>query len=226
MPWTEFEDPERECKADEPAVDAKAEIELRWAMLRAAKRAKIASGAGGTSADDTLRGDELDRVLGHETGGIAGWEHTKRPETRREEVEVTTKVETNGKTKVEAAENCPDCGTPMTKCGRGGVARRCYVCRPGNWAKPGMSKVRKPKPEANGHHEPAIAAELPVPPAVDHEPEIEPEPPVRRFTLPEFVEVERSIDDQVVKLARALRELPPDVRRAVLAFAVAYEEEL
>jgi hypothetical protein len=221
VPWTELEDPERECKADEPAADAKAEIELRTAILRAAKRAKIASGAGGTSPDDTLRGDELDQVLGHEKHGITGWEHT-----RKERPVATTKVETNGKA-AAVAENCPDCGAPMTRVGRGGVARRCYKCRPVDWRKPDMSKVRKPKPAANGHHEPATIAELPVvPPTVDHEPEIEPEPPVRRFTLPEFVELERSIDDQVVKLARALRALTPDVRRAVLAFAVAWEEGL
>jgi hypothetical protein len=245
VPWTELEDPERECKADEPAVDAKAEIELRWAKLRAAKRAKIASGAGGTSPDDTLRGDELDQVLGHEKHGITGWEHT-----RKERPVVTTTEKTNGKAKgltkrqrelLDAAKVMEAEGKTPTAYGAAKHAGWGYPSSgpavANGLIKLGLWPWRVPQkgehvnaPVAKALRTPAgDGSSLPTPPAVDHEPEIEPEPPVRRFVMPNVEEIAVGIGElecQVVKLARALRSMPPDVRRAVLAFAVAWDEGL
>jgi hypothetical protein len=207
MSWTELDNPERPVAGDEPPEDVRTEIERRWAALKAEKERRRSAGL----IDETVPPERITELLGDTAG--EGSDVHKRVEER-------SKVRTNTTT----IPKCEKCGKEKTSCA-GGKWFRCFACNPtrlsgsnGKAGHDGASLTTRREPEPAPEPEPVAVAV-----ADDWEPELEPEPPVRRFVIPEFVELERD-DDQVVRLARALRALDPAVRRAVLAFAVAYEE--
>lgn len=60
--------------SSEPESDYKTEIERRWKALREAKLAKVQSGAGCATVNDSLITEECDRILGDRKGGVTAWE--------------------------------------------------------------------------------------------------------------------------------------------------------
>jgi RNA polymerase sigma factor (sigma-70 family) len=227
-------------EASVAGIELDGELRARWAALRAEKERRRAAHL----TDETVPPERTTELLGDEKGGATAWERAhaaKRQEAAREE---RSKVRTNTTT----IPKCEKCGQTKTSCA-GGKWFRCFACSPagpkpgsnGKAGHDGASLTTRREPEPAPEPEP-VAVEVEAGPVLTMDgldklralarecesDELEPEPPVRRFvipTIPDFVVLERDVDDQVVRLARALRALDPVVRRAVLAFAVAYEED-
>jgi hypothetical protein len=227
------------------------ELRERWEKLRAAKEAKIRSGAGGERVNGTLSIEEQDQAVSDTRGGKTPYERQ-----RREERNVATTEKVNGKHATNGKPLCPKCNKPVRVYKAGGT--RCYYCDNPNarGLREGNEKPAKPAPdhpwkdkktpaapagqerraEADppNHTAPRVQAEVEAttsaPAAGNTHVEQETAATVARdlgalgrFALPDFVELEPAEEDLDVELRafRALLGLTLAQRRRVLAFTEA-----